>query len=133
MIKDQHGFHQKCVFENLRFDTKYPTDIDAFMEVNDKYFIFIEAKRGSKEMDLGQRLALERLCDVVGYARESLLIVCRHDSDEDIDLGNCLVKKYRYKHEWYVELDEITVRQKVQSFIYRGDLQSRLGDLKQPV
>jgi len=106
-------------FVNLQYGNVYPTDIDAFMEFANKVFILIEGKQEGVELKGGQRYALERLCDKCddGHSK-SLLIVCenRYLNDE-VDLGNSIVREYRSKRKWYQPNRQITVKSIIDNFL----------------
>jgi len=90
-------------FSGLRWDKITPTDLDAFVEFDNQIFIFIELKYREKQIDGGQKLAFERLVDIVGKEKEAILIVARHEVDDpekDIDAANCEVIKYRFREKW---------------------------------
>ena len=54
---------QVADMSGLTFGKITPTDLDAFMDFNNKLFVFVEAKHGTSKMPYGQQLAIERLCD----------------------------------------------------------------------
>lgn len=51
------------MYQGLVFDGASPTDIDGFLELDDRLFVFFEAKHVAGAMKSGQRVALERLCN----------------------------------------------------------------------
>ena len=68
-----------------------PTDIDGFIDLNGKCFIYIEGKLINKTMDYGQRLALENVVKSHEKANHmSCAIIFRHNTkaDEIIDAKN---------------------------------------------
>ena len=128
--------NKKCArilrdFTGLQFEYGItPTDVDGYVEFGDKTFIFIEAKYKDTQIYKGQRLALERLCDVVSESRHSLLILASHNvSPEDnipVDYANIRVVKFRHKKEWRKPSSPLTVRQLIDFFrdsIRTGKLQ----------
>jgi hypothetical protein len=106
-------------FVNLQFGKVYPTDIDAFMEFSNKIFILIEGKQQGVELKGGQRYALERLCDKCDDEHsKSLLIVCENRySNNEVDLGQSIVREYRSNRIWYNTQFEMTVRTMVDKFL----------------
>ena len=118
-IRNREQAKQLRDFSQLRWGNITPTDIDAYFEMNNQIFVFIEIKYGSKEMLRGQALALERLVDVVGETKDAILIIGSHDytPETDIDAGFCKVKKYRTRNEWRKPLREITVKEITDIFI----------------
>ena len=111
-------------FANLQYGKVYPTDIDAFMEFANKVFILIEGKQQGVELKGGQRYALERLCDKCDDGKsKSLLIVCenRYLNDE-VDLGQSIVREYRSNRVWYSPQLKMTVRNIVDRFLKHCNL-----------
>ncbi len=95
-------------------------DIDYFYDFQNKVFVFIELKYMDAEMKLGQRLALERLCDSCqDGGRESILIVARHCEpiSNSIRLEFVPVSEYRYKGKWNIPRSQMTVREMMDGFL----------------
>lgn len=91
-------------FSGLWFGSILPTDIDAFMDFQDRLFVFVELKHGDAVMARGQELALERLCDACTTStRESCLIIGRHQAGlgEQIDVSEAIVSDVRWHGSWY--------------------------------
>lgn len=103
--------HEKFVdFSNLKFDKISPMDFDAFFEFKDELFIFVETKYKDATMPLGQRLALERVCDAIQSPdQRAIVFVTSHSSDGDIDLASTIVTQYRYKFDWHKPKQPITL------------------------
>ena len=98
-------------FSGLKVGNITPTDIDAFMDFGNRLFVFIEAKYGEAELPLGQRIALERLCDASQKPPERIAIafITRYDNPEgDINFANTSVTKYRWKGKWRVPISADT-------------------------
>lgn len=97
------GFKQQIAdFSGLRFGNITPTDLDAFMDFNNKLFVFVEAKHGGAPLSYGQRLAIERLCDACHNppVRYAVAFITRHDSDGDINFAQTTVTQYRWQGKW---------------------------------
>ena len=117
-IRNRRYAQQIRDFSGLRFGTITPTDIDAFIDFQDKTFVYIEIKHGTAPLPQGQRLALERLCDSSQKAgKHSLVIIATHDTEHDIDVGGSYVTEYRYKGQWVHYFKKITVREAIDKFI----------------
>jgi hypothetical protein len=102
-IKNKEFISQVKVFSGIKIGSISPTDIDGFLDFGNKLFIFIEAKYGVSSLKGGQKLALERLCDACQTdTRTSILIITNHLAENDIDVGNTIVQKYRYNGKWFV-------------------------------
>ena len=104
-------------FSNLKFDKITPTDIDGFIDFGNKVLVFIEVKYKSCSIPNGQRLALERLCDATHKGGiKSVVLIGRHESSGDIDVGGLLVAEYRYKQKWVIMNKGLTIREAVLKF-----------------
>jgi hypothetical protein len=112
-FRNKRRARQLIEFDGLRYGTKMPMDIDAFMDFGGKAFVFIEAKYGDAPLPLGQRLALERLCDAIDNGIESYVLVARHTAPSrvDVDLATALVTEYRSRGKWRNTKEPHTVRE----------------------
>lgn len=113
---------QERDFTGLRYGNITPTDIDGLIEYHDKCYVFYEAKHvNAPPMTEGQRIALERLCDDLQKVKETILILCKHNSpaDKAIDFSVCEVESYRRNGEWKPVKTGITVKRMSDSFIER--------------
>ncbi len=92
-------------FTGLLWGKITPTNIEGYVEFAGKVFFFIEDKFEGAEMPYGQRLAFERLVDVIeqGGAKAYLLLV-EHNAppDRDIDVAKCKVISWRTGGEWVI-------------------------------
>ncbi len=101
-------------FTGLRYGSITPTDIDGFVEFQDKLYIIFEGKYKNSEMPYGQRLALERLCDSIGKGGKPCFLILasytEFNKNGDIDFAKCQVINYRFKKKWRSPKKPITVR-----------------------
>jgi hypothetical protein len=111
MIKNQLLAQTLIDFEGLDFGNKSPTDIDAFLDFNNKLFIFMECKFGDAEVPLGQKIALERLCDATHNPphRNSFILLIKHDKYQHIYIAKSEITKFRFNKTWY-ECDPINAK-----------------------
>ena len=116
-IRNRKYASQLRDFSGMRYGTITPTDIDAFFEVQDKVFIFVEIKHGDSKLPYGQRLALTRLVDAID--RPSLLVLGKHVGDEDIKLHFCLATEYRSSKQWRIPKTGYTVKQVIDAFLIK--------------
>lgn len=105
----------RCCFHNMVWGNKSPTDIDAVFEIRAiNLLIYYEAKYKGAEVKIGQRLALEEMCDS-SYkgGKDCFVLVSDHAGEpgEDIDLGNSILREYRYCFEWHLPERPTTVNQ----------------------
>ena len=104
LIKYKELYHKEFNWTNFRYNNITPTDLDFFIEYQDKLFILGEVKYNYSNMPYGQELAFERLIDDI--TKPSLFIFGTYtdndyDNEERIILNKCKVIKYRYKKEWH--------------------------------
>ena len=105
-------------YSGLRYGKITPTDIDGFMDFNDKVFIFLELKAGGALPPYGQRLALQRLCDACEKAgKESLVLIASHEAEGDIEAASLPVVQMRFRGEWRKPHRAMTVRQAIDDFL----------------
>ena len=104
-IRNREQAQQIRDFSGLRWGTITPTDIDGFFEIQNIIFIFIEIKYKDAKLPFGQRLALERLIDIISKEKKAILILARHENEpkEDIDAANCEVTQYYFRQTWHNE------------------------------
>jgi len=84
-------------FENLTYGRITPTDIDAFIDFNNKIFIIIEAKGEGVPVPTGQRIALERMLIKMSTGESEAMVVIADIEDggmeDDVNLGLCMVRE----------------------------------------
>lgn len=122
LIHNESNLRQIVDFNGLRYGPISPTDIDAQLEFDNRLFIFIEAKFGDAKVPIGQRLALERMCDAIHAPphRYAVVLVASHQTEKgkNIDLGAAKLTAYRYGGKWKNATDDTaTVRSSVDFFI----------------
>lgn len=97
----------KHIFNQARFDQKADfsqvclqgTDVDFFVEVGRKAFIFVEFKTAGTGIPTGQRIAFNRLVDAAGITVPSFLLLAEHrtTTDETIHGRNSYVRAVSYR------------------------------------
>jgi hypothetical protein len=89
-------------YSKLRIRQITPTDIDCFVELQNKGYWIMELKTGKAKLVGGQRLALERLVDDLTKTKKlSILVVAQApDDNKDIDAANCFVSEYKWQGKW---------------------------------
>lgn len=109
-------------FSGLRFGKITPTDIDAFIEVGNEIFIFMESKHGYSPLPFGQKLALERLVDACFLAgKEAYLLLLSHDTKSDIDFAECPVVQCRYRRKWHATTEPMTAKQAIVKILEKSN------------
>jgi len=103
-IRNRKRFKQVVNFKELTYGKISPTDIDGFIDFQDKLFIIIELKLVGIGLETGQRLAFERLNDNLEKAgKHSVVLIAEHNvtnCDDDIDVYKCEVVMYRLHKTW---------------------------------
>lgn len=114
-----------------------PTDIDGFMESKGKNFVFFELKYKDHEMGIGQEMAFENLCDIIGRGGgKCVFIIAKHEQEislddvcpscgekfpkkatGDIDVAKCEVVKFRYKGKWRPRKNKQTLKEFIDSYV----------------
>jgi hypothetical protein len=119
LIRNEERAKQLINFAGLRYGTGYPTDIDGMIEYHDKCYIFYEGKHVKATMTLGQRLALERVCDDLKTLKPTMVVCFVHDTptDQQIDISACKVKSCRWMGKWVDVKADITVKRLTDWFI----------------
>lgn len=104
IIQYQDRFNQPLLFQDMTFDRICPTDIDAFTEYHNWFFIIMEVKYQDATMSYGQSTALQRLVDAIQESnRTGILFVCRHqvsDRSKPILLKETMVTDAYYEKQW---------------------------------
>ena len=106
-------------FSGLRFGKITPTDIDGMIDFGNKAFVLIETKYTGGRMPFGQRLALERLIDIIEETgRKSLALVAEYSNEAgEIDCAKAVVIEYRYRREWKIPRVPLNVRDAIDRFL----------------
>ena len=107
-IKYLERYKQLISYAGMELTRKItPTDIDGFIDLKGKCFIYIEGKLINKELDYGQRLALENVVKSHEKAdHKSIAIIFRLNSKPDdlIDAKSQIVSevylKYNNNYKW---------------------------------
>ena len=95
-IRQVHNFDGITVIRGC-----YPSDIDGVLDFKGNAFIFLEGKSINAPENRGQDLLYENLCKrlELGGAR-TIVIVYTVNTDDEVDVANCLVKKKYLNGEW---------------------------------
>jgi len=107
-------------FSGLRFNKITPTDIDGFMDFGNKTFVFIELKYGTSLLSIGQRLALERLCDSCADSGKIAVVLLAHYTDSgqvEIKVADLQVSKIRMNKKWIEPKKAMSVRQAIDQLL----------------
>ena len=124
VIQHRDRARQILDFHGLQYERGItPTDIDLFLDFENKAFVFGEIKHRDTPLQYGQRLALERIVDACPIT--AILFMARHDIDDcekDVDVSILTVDEYRWEQVWKEAVKTETVRQfidRFHRFVYR--------------
>lgn len=99
----------------INYGTTSPTDIDGFLEIGNKLFVFLEFKNeNAPPIGYGQKTAMQRVIDVLEESgKVALAVIGQHQTlpFEIVDGANCKAMEIRWKGSW-VDLsnENFTVR-----------------------
>lgn len=134
LIKNRKRASQLIDFSGMEDKNLYPTDIDAVMEIDDKFLLIIEVKYNNAPLKLGQRLLFERLCNAWQDTgkRKAIIIVATHNTEttEDVVLKDCLVTKYYLGKEWFNTAAEKTVQEAIDELAVKWNIKKLLKKSK---
>lgn len=100
-------------FDNLRWGSATPSDIDAAIEFDDRLYVFVEAKSYLGQLQTGQRILLTRIADGLQTdTRHAFVLLAQHTTkpDEDVMLDRAIVQAYYYKRTWHTPQYTTTVK-----------------------
>ncbi len=115
LVKNQALFNQPLLFDGIQSDKIYPSDVDSFIELFNKYLIMIEVKVKGKDITLGQNIALSRICDSWEADKNKTGMVLHvyhseYDSSKPIMLKDCVVNKVYTKGKWKNMTNSVSVK-----------------------
>ena len=118
LIRNQRQIRKFNDLTGLRFGNIYPTDIDGFLEIRNKLFIFIETKFGNSPIPAGQAAALTNLADAIHNPENqkfAYVLLVSHDCSDTIDVASGWVTKYRANGKW---IDVADLNYSAYDFVY---------------
>ena len=130
VIQNRARKQQIADMSGLRFQKITPTDLDGFLDFDDRLFVFIEGKFIATPVLLGQQIAIDRLCDACHNAphRYAFAIIAdhHHPSSEDIDFARMTVRSIRQNGKWRQPMQkDLTVRAAIDRMV--ASVESRQG------
>jgi len=118
VIRNRKRANQVRDYSGLRVGNITPTDLDGLIEYKRRGYVLLETKYQGAPLPKGQELAFERMVDDLQIVKPAIVIVSTHDTDDDIDMANTVVTRYRFRGKWHTPDDEITMGQLVQRFLH---------------
>lgn len=121
IIKNRTYSSQQKLFVGLKYGKITPTDIDGFLDFKNKLFVVIEIKHGTGPVPFGQKLAIERIVDNLSNiaGKKAIGIIGRHNSPEDIIVGDCWVSAIRWNKQWTPLHDGETVKSIIDKMVIK--------------
>jgi len=114
-ITHKERFAQQLIFDGVGQGQCYPTDYDAVLEVDFKYWFGFEVKKAGKDMPWGQKLSYTRNVDVwEETGRVAFAFIAEHnvrDPKVPVMLKDCEITKYYTKGRWRQFPYPLTVNQ----------------------
>lgn len=104
-IKDLRRYKQLISYagmERRRHIT--PTDIDGLIDYNGNAFILLECKLEGKEIETGQKRAIENIINAfVESGRKACCLLFVHNTNPDdiIIAKDCIVREVYYEGKWH--------------------------------
>ena len=107
---------QLVSYRNLRWGNITPTDIDGFLDFQNKVFVYIEYKYKDTPLEGGQELAFRRAVDA--SPKPCILIHATHNCppEQDIDGAAAIAVRVYWKGRWWLD-GERTVKQVIDYFL----------------
>lgn len=123
-IKSRDGIRQVILFEGLQNNKVSLSDLDAVIELRDKFLILFEVKKSGFDIPRGQRTMLEAIVDAWDETgRIGMIVKADHNSDKDhILLRTCVVMEVYYKGSWR-PVGDITVREFLDNFYKKNNIE----------
>lgn len=118
VIQNREAAERISDFSGLRWGKITPTDIDLFLDFQNKVFIVGEGKTTGLKLKYGQKLALMRLTDACAGVGDSLLLVwdIPRDLTGDIPTHGMIVRDSYQNGQWDDEYAGVTVRHAIDMF-----------------
>lgn len=125
-IKSRDGLRQVILFEGLENGRLSLSDIDAVMELRDKFLILFEVKKEGIDIPKGQRGMLEAIVDAwYETGRIGMIVKAEHNQNgEFIFLRKCVVVDIYYKGSWRPQSEKITVREFLENFYSKNKIEN---------
>lgn len=115
------------ILTGIKFANVRPMDIDGFIELRNKVFIFIETKYQNGQMTQAQRTALSRLVDAVHSPPNKyayLLVASHNDDGVDIDVARSSLEQIYSGGKWFPETQNRNMYQAVEAIIKKHGIEA---------
>lgn len=134
VIRDRRSAEQGRDFSGLLFSKgRTPSDIDGSLDIDGKYFVFMELKYMGARLQAGQRKNLESLCYRIerGGGRAIVLWLSHETpSEEQIPVADStVIKHYTDKIGWSSAREGVSCRSIIEEWLDVETQRDRAGDL----
>lgn len=106
-IRSRERLRQIVSFANLRFGPGgriRPTDVDGFLEIRDRLFVWLEVKYRDAPTEPKQRQAFELAARRINLSGAvAVVLIVSHEIDdprEDVDAAVAVVREYFFRDSW---------------------------------
>lgn len=123
-------------FDGMRWNNITPTDSDFVLDFQGRLFVYAEAKYGDTELPTGQRILLERQCNLMHQppSRFAVAFVVSHwERGNDFYFKDTTVSLYLWNQKWRVPKKEQTLPQGIALFRQLAGLDERPVEEPPPV
>lgn len=120
LVNNIEKLKRPILFNGLQEGNIYPMDIDAVIELHDKYLLLFEVKEQGKPLTAGQSIVLKRIID--SWCRSSvhkkaiLFHVTHKPNLKEVELSECLVENYYSRGKWYNVKNKHTVKDMLHAY-----------------
>ncbi len=108
---------QPISYSKLRWKNITPTDIDGFLDFQNKVFVYIEYKYKDTKLDGGQELAFRRAVDNCRKPCCLIHATHNHPMEEVIDGANAKVVRIYFRGRWRPDSGIRTVKEVIDAFL----------------
>lgn len=125
LVKNLEKLSRPIIFDNVG-GVCTATDLDFVFELYNKFLILGEVKEYGKNITIGQELVTTRIVNAWNKVpgNVGIVVFAQHDSeDKAILLADCQIKKVFMNGVWKSMKTRITVKDFVQLFASRYDIQ----------
>lgn len=112
---------QLIEFDGIQYRDCTPTDVDLFLEKNNKAFIFSEIKYKDSLIPRGQMTAYARLVDSLTHdGKDAVLFIGQHevnDPNKNIVAAETIVTEIYFRGKWLCVDGKITLKEMMDEFL----------------
>lgn len=115
-------------FSNMVFARNAtPTDIDGFLELDNRFFVFFDLKHENAEkIQGGQKMAYSRLTDAIHNPdknKHCITLIAKHNTPPEVDIqaADCMVTDCYFNRAWHnVRKESARLKDYIDEFVKNG-------------